>query len=74
MSLNVYGQDMAKLIDIIFLIVRLLMILYVLQFYSSSLSKYRHSVIVVLQTDYGVSDHTKVKVSQHSVLTRWYLC
>ena len=65
---------MAELIDIIFLIVRLLMILYVLQFYSRSLSRYRHSVIVVSKADYGVSDHTKVKVAQHSVLTRWYLC
>lgn len=38
----------------------------VLQFYSSSLGRYRHSVVVVSTTGYGVSDYTKVRVAQHS--------
>lgn len=38
----------------------------VLQFYNSSLGRYRHSVIVVSQNEYGVADYSQVRVAQHS--------
>lgn len=37
----------------------------VLQFYDSSAGRYYHSVIVVFQTDYGVSNYSSVRVAQH---------
>ena len=37
----------------------------VLQFYNNSTGTWYHSVIVVTETDYSVSDYKKVKVAQH---------
>lgn len=37
----------------------------VLQFYNSDTGRYYHSVVVVSETDYSVSDYKKVKVAQH---------
>lgn len=38
----------------------------VLQFYSNSANRYRHSVIVVTETTYAPADVDKIKVAQHT--------
>ena len=38
----------------------------VLQFYSDSANRYRHSVIVVTETTYAPANADKIKVAQHT--------